>query len=136
MNDFNVHYTLNPSQNFVARQQEGSTQQSNQQKNVIFPEISTDKFIDSAREVNLLLREAVLLSNQIIQTDIGRQIMEAAQKSDTDKIQALLREIGITQNVKISYTPHSITFQTTPIANPSLGLQTTLTIKLIWNNTF
>lgn len=136
MNPFNFSYSITPSQNFHQRQQQSSTQQSSQQKNVILPEISTDTFIESAKEVNVLLREAVLLSNHIIQTDIGRQIMEAAQNSETDKIEDLLRQIGITQRVKISYTPHSISFQTTPMNNPELGLQTTLTMKLIWNKTF
>lgn len=136
MNDFSFYYTPNSSQNFVERQQQGSTQQPNQQKNVVFPEISTETFIESAREINELLQEADILANQIIQTDVGRQIMEAAQNSDTDKIQALLREIGIKQRVQISFTPHSITFRTTPIKNPPLGLQTNLSIQLVWNKSF
>ena len=130
MSHYDFYYSINPyednsEQDYLIRQQSSN-----------LPQINTDTFIESAREVNSLLREAVVLSNSIIQTDIGRQLMEAGQKSDTAEIRRLLKEIGITQNVEISYTPHSITFTTTPMVSPNQQLKTTLTMQLIWNTSF
>lgn len=136
MSHYDFYYSDNPYQNFDERWKGGSMQQSNQRQNVKLPEINTETFIESAREVNLLLREAVLLSNQIINTNLGRELMEAGQKSDTAEIRRLLRAIGITQNVDISYTPHSIIFTTTPLGSQNQALKTTLTMQLIWNKTF
>ena len=134
MNHYDFYYSFNPYEN--ERGQEYLIQQTNQQSNNNLPQINTDTFVESAREINSLLREAVLLSNQIIQTDLGKKLMEAGQKSDTAELQRLLREIGITQDVKISYTPHSITFTSTPPAGPNQQLRTTLTMQLIWNESF
>ena len=134
MNHYNFNYSINPFEH--ERGQEYFIRQSEQQTNNNLPTINTDTFIQSARQVNELLREAVLLSNSIIQTDIGRQLMEAGQKSDTAELYRLLKEIGITQDVKISYTPHSITFTTTPMVSPNQQLRTTLTMQLIWNESF
>ena len=134
MSHYDFYYSFNPYEN--ERGQEYLIQQTNQQSNNNLPQINTDTFVESAREINSLLREAVLLSNQIIQTNLGKKLMEAGQKSDTAELQRLLREIGITQDVKITYTPHSVSFTSTPVTSGPGGLKTTLTMKLIWNETF
>ena len=132
--NYNFNYSINPFEH--ERGQEYLIRQTNQPSNNNLPKINTDTFVESAREVNELLREAVLLSNSIIQTDIGRKLMEAGQNSDTAELYRLLKEIGISQDVKISYTPHSITFTTTPMVSPNQQLRTTLTMQLIWNESF
>ena len=134
MSHYNFNYSINPFEH--ERGQEYMVRQNNQPSNNNLPQINTDTFVESAREVNELLREAVLLSNSIIQTDVGRQLMEAGQNSNTAELYRILEEIGISQGVKISYTPHSITFTTTPMVSPNQQLRTTLTMQLIWNESF
>lgn len=136
MSHYDYHHSKKPYQNFDERWKGGSIQLSNQRQNVELPEVNTETFVNSAKEINRLLHEAVILSNELINTDLGKEIMEAGQKSDTDKIQRLIKEIGITQHVDISYTPHSITFTSTPIESKNHGLKTTLTMQLIWNEAF
>ena len=133
MSHYNFNYSINP---FEHERGQEYMRQNNQPSNNNLPEINTDTFIESAKEINELLREAVLLSNSIIQTDVGRQLMEAGQNSNTAELYRLLKEIGISQDVKISYTPHSITFTTTPMVSPNQQLRTTLTMQLIWNEAF
>lgn len=133
MSHYNFNYSINP---FEHERGQEYMRQNNQPSNNNLPEINTDTFIESAKEINELLREAVLLSNSIIQTDIGRQLMVAGQNSDTAELYRLLEQIGISQGVKISYTPHSITFTTTPMVSPNQQLRTTLTMQLIWNEAF
>ncbi len=133
MSHYNFNYSINP---FEHERGQEYMRQNNQPSNNNLPEINTDTFIESAKEINELLREAVLLSNSIIQTDIGRQLMVAGQNSDTAELYRILEQIGISQGVKISYTPHSITFTTTPMVSPNQQLRTTLTMQLIWNEAF
>ena len=96
-------YNYNPFDSspnlFPARQQpqQNQTQQTQQpqqstqsQNNVILPEVNPTTFIESAKEVNELLKEVVKISNNLINTTIGRKIMEAAQQSNTEEIKRLI----------------------------------------------
>ena len=101
--------------------------------NVIFPKISPETFYESARQLDSLLRVATTLSYEINNTDIGREIVEAAQKSETDKIYAILRNAGITGGLKITYTPYGITFTVLP-KGQTAPIRTYASIHLTWQD--
>ena len=116
---------------FHDRQQTQATPQI--QSNVIFPKISPETFYESARQLDSLLRVATTLSYEINNTDIGREIVEAAQKSETDKIYAILRNAGITGGLKITYTPYGITFTVLP-KGQTAPIRTYASIHLTWQD--
>ena len=137
-------YNYNPFDSspnlFPARQQpqQNQTQQTQQpqqstqsQNNVILPEVNPTTFIESAKEVNELLKEVVKISNNLINTNIGRKIMEAAQQSNTEEIKRLIESIGITHNINITYTPYGITFISTP-PNQTGPVMTSIETHLTW----
>ena len=138
MSQYNFHYHPQDYPHNSYRQQQNPAQPAQTQtpgSNVVLPTVDTTTFIQSSREVRDLLTDAATLSDQLINTEIGRGIMEAAQKSDTEAIYRLLRAIGIKNNVHVSYTPHSFIITVTP-PNQSSTLQTTVTLQMVWNKFF
>ena len=133
---FNYHYGHYPYTYY--RQQAPNPSQPAQQQpgsNVVLPEVNPEVFIESSRKVRDLLTDAVSISDQLIKTNVGRQIQEAAQKNDTATIYRLLNAIGMKNNIHVSYTPHSIIITVTP-PNPTSTLQTTVTLQMVWNAAF
>ena len=120
---------------YPARQQpqQAQTQQqtSPSQDNVVLPEVNPTTFIESAKEVNNLLKEVVKISDNLINTNIGKKIIEAAQKSDTAEIQRLIQSIGIGHDIGITYTPYGITFISTP-PNQKGPFLTSIETHLTW----
>lgn len=140
MSQFNFHYHPQYYPQNSYRQQQNPAQAQPAQtpgsgSNGNLPKVDTTTFIQSSREVRDLLTDAANLSNQLINTEIGREIMEAAQKSDTEAIYKLLRAIGMKNNIHVSYTPHSFIITVIP-PNQTSTLQTTVTLQMVWNKTF
>ena len=57
--------------------------------------------------------------------------MEAAQQSNTEEIQKIIKSIGITHNINITYTPYGITFISTP-PNQTGPVMTSIETHLTW----
>ena len=136
-NYYSDPYTYFPYRQEQTNQQNAQPSQQQPGSSANLPSIDPTTFIESSRVVRDLLSEAALISNQLINTDIGREIMEAAQKSDTQTIYRLLRAIGMKNNFRVTYTPHAINITVSPPNQNQTGtLQTTVTLQMVWNKSF
>ena len=99
---------------FQVRQQTQTTAQSQSNAKNPYPPIEPETFYVSITQLNSLLRVSATLAYQLNNTDMGIEIMEAAQKGETGKIYEVMQKAGIPGDVKVSYTPYGITFTVIP----------------------
>ncbi|MDC3418303.1 hypothetical protein [Aquibacillus salsiterrae] len=74
-----------------------------------FPEVDTSLFQQSASKSHTLISQANKIVEKITSSNsFAFSVMDAAQKSETNKVKQLLKEIGIDQTVDVIYNPDGI----------------------------
>ncbi|MBU8906060.1 hypothetical protein [Desertibacillus haloalkaliphilus] len=77
-----------------------------------FPDVDPSSFMDSASASQQLLDSASRLTTAISNDrEFSHQIMDAAQRSDFDEVDRLIKEVGIPTEVKTSFNPDLVTFE-------------------------
>ncbi|MDX8360186.1 hypothetical protein [Cytobacillus sp. IB215316] len=75
-----------------------------------FPPVDTTMFSKSAKEMQKLMSEAALVLNKIAYSkEFAHQVMTAAQESQLNKVEQLIKSTGITSEVECSFNPDGIT---------------------------
>jgi len=75
------------------------------------PEVHPNQFIASAKDSLSLLKDAEALLTKLSQSQaLSKQIMSAAQASQSQTVEKLVQSIGTKIMPKISYNPDGITF--------------------------
>lgn len=94
------------------------------------PEVKPDQFVKSAQNSLILLTDARTLMTRFQSKDYARRIMQAAQSSNTNAVNELLRTSGITHLPKVKYNPDGITLD---FDNKNAPPCCYLTLKLRWS---
>lgn len=97
-----------------------------------FPEVNPTEFVNSSKQVLILLQDAQVLSQSLIETEFAKKIMDAAQQSKTELLKEILSTLPINSKVNASYTPNSVTITFTPIQQSGSPVAT-VTLNLVWN---
>ncbi|WP_245823404.1 hypothetical protein [Metabacillus halosaccharovorans] len=74
-----------------------------------FPEIDPTLFEQSAKSMQVLMKEASLVLNKLAQSkDFASKVMYAAQQSNMNEVNKLIKSTGIKSKVKTSFNPDGI----------------------------
>ena len=74
-----------------------------------YPQVDTGQLEDSVTRFQKLIKEADLLINRLANSrEFSTQLMSAAQKSDKNKVNQLIRSTGVTIKIKTTFTPTGI----------------------------
>ncbi len=74
-----------------------------------FPDVDATRFRNSAEASKQLLNEANLLATKISESrEYAQEIKSAAQQSDNEKVEQLVRSVGIHSRTRISFTPDNL----------------------------
>ena len=74
-----------------------------------YPQVDTSQFENSVTRFQKLIKEADLLINRLASSrEFATQLMSAAQKSDKNKVNQLIRSTGVTIKIKTTFTPTGI----------------------------
>ncbi|WP_243299825.1 hypothetical protein [Bacillus litorisediminis] len=74
-----------------------------------FPEVDTTLFVESAKISKPLLTEIVNLLDKIEEPDpFSKRLMDAAQRSDKEKVRQLLKEAGVKSDPEIYFNPNGL----------------------------
>ncbi|MCC3355744.1 hypothetical protein [Bacillus sp. REN16] len=95
------------------------------------PEVDPTLFKESAEEMRILMRDAsVILAKLADSKDFAKQVMAAAQASNDQEVNRLLKTTGIQSHVKATFNPDGLNLQLeASIAGTKSSL---LTIALRW----
>ncbi|MEH7387456.1 hypothetical protein V7147_18875 [Bacillus sp. JJ1521] len=96
-----------------------------------FPEVDPTLFKESAEEMRILMRDASLILAKLADSkNFAKQVMAAAQASNDDEVNRLLKSTGIQSHVKATFNPDGLNLQLeASIAGSKSSL---LTIALRW----
>ncbi|MCM3638973.1 hypothetical protein M3152_14815 [Sporosarcina luteola] len=74
-----------------------------------FPPVNTRKLNESAKRFKQVMNEANLFIGTLTASDdFARRLMDAAQRSDQQEVERLVRSTGVTIKYNLSYTPSGI----------------------------
>lgn len=74
-----------------------------------FPPVDTRKLNESATRFKQVMNEANLFIGTLTASDdFSRRLMDAAQRSDQQEVERLVRSTGVTIKYNLSYTPSGI----------------------------
>ncbi|MFC5587480.1 hypothetical protein ACFPRA_00975 [Sporosarcina soli] len=74
-----------------------------------FPAVDTNKFNHSAQKIQSLTKQMDLFTNKVIASpQFAKEIMEAAQLSNTARVHELIISTGVTVKIETQYTPTGI----------------------------
>ncbi len=74
-----------------------------------YPEVNPQQLKMSAKALKPLMQDAnKILESFTSSNDFAYKVMDAAQKSETDKIKSYIKELGISRDVEVKYNPDSI----------------------------
>ncbi|MGM9929205.1 MAG: hypothetical protein ACI35P_14765 [Bacillus sp. (in: firmicutes)] len=122
-----IHYT-----NAYNHLPEQPLQVEQHYRQVVLPEVEPTEFVNSSRLVLDLLQDAQVLSQNLLQTEFAKQIMDAGQKSRTDLIHQLIRTLPIKKSdIHVSYTPYGVDFTFRPIIQGAAPTAI-VTLHLTW----
>lgn len=77
-----------------------------------FPPVNTKRLHSSAERFQKIMEEAGLLIDKLVSTPaFAKELMDAAQQSNQEKVDALITSAGITIKVKTIYNPTGIQFE-------------------------
>lgn len=96
-----------------------------------YPEINTDTLKESAKAFKPLMKDADKIIEAFTNSEtFAHNIMDAAQRSQTEEIKSYLTEIGINRPVKVNYNPDSLRLE---LINQSNNMDCCkLSISLKW----
>ncbi|MFC0559366.1 hypothetical protein [Halalkalibacter alkalisediminis] len=93
-----------------------------------FPPVDTSTFEQSLQTFQALLEQGRTLVNSLVTSEERMfQLMDAAQRSDDQEVDRIIRETGIASIVETSYSPTGVSF--TLRTEPPCC---TLTMYLVW----
>ncbi len=96
-----------------------------------FPSINTQVLNTSAQRFQELLKQADLLAGKIVNSkEFAHELMEAAQLSNTKKVEELIVSTGITLKIKTYFSPSGIRIELNNAENE--GGCCNLLMKLQW----
>lgn len=97
-----------------------------------YPEVDPSIFMSSAQHMGPLLRDAGTLLNKMAESwKFSYDLMSAAQESDKQKVEQIIREAGIQIIPKITYDPDGLNLYFTTGENEMTCCH--LTLQLRWN---
>ena len=100
---------MNLSQNVVINSQANNQNTAPSKQPSPFPPVDTKRLHTSAQRFQKLMKEADLLIDNIVNSDeFTFELMNAAQLSNTKKVEELILSTGITLKLKTSFTPTGI----------------------------
>ncbi|SES64699.1 hypothetical protein SAMN05421676_10154 [Salinibacillus kushneri] len=74
-----------------------------------FPEVDTDLFTESAQTFQVLMQDAEKIIEKIANSkDFAFHVMDAAQKSEHDKVKNLINSLDISHQAEVDYNPDNI----------------------------
>ena len=74
-----------------------------------YPPVNTKKLGTSVKNVQKMVPQVQLLFDKITTSDqFARDLKTAAQRSDKETVNRLIRSVGVTNEFEIKYTPDSI----------------------------
>ena len=74
-----------------------------------FPPININRFEASVKQMQRIMQQARLLIDKIASSDqFAKDLMNAAQHSNNETVEKLIKSIGITMEFKTKYTPDGI----------------------------
>jgi len=74
-----------------------------------FPPVNTQRLHASAGKMLEVIKQSQLLINTIVDSpDFARNLMDAAQLSNQQKVDELIQSVGITSKVTTKFTPSGI----------------------------
>lgn len=95
-----------------------------------FPNVNPALFMSSAKHMQAIMRDAsILLERMSSSQEFSYAIMEAAQKSDQQQVDTLIKNTGIEASPKISYTPDGLKLNFEVIAENLNCCQLTLSLR-------
>lgn len=96
-----------------------------------FPDVDPTLFKESAEEMRILMRDASLILAKLADSkDFAKQVMAAAQASNDDEVNRLLKSTGIQSHVKATFNPDGLNLQLE--ASVAGSKSSLLTIALRW----
>jgi hypothetical protein len=98
-----------------------------------YPPVQTKKFMDAALHINELMSDARILMNKISQSaDFSKQIMSAAQQSNTAEVRRLIAGTRIKNIPHLYYSPDGLVLQFFHHVNHQADPCCQLQIKMRW----
>ena len=95
-----------------------------------FPSINTQVLNTSAQRFQELLKQADLLAGKIVNSkEFAHELMEAAQLSNTKKVEELIISTGITLKIKTYFSPTGIRIELTNSENEGGCCNLLMTLK-------
>ncbi|WP_255452156.1 hypothetical protein GGGNBK_12190 [Sporosarcina sp. ANT_H38] len=95
-----------------------------------FPSINTQVLNTSAHSFQELLKQADLLAGKIVNSkEFAHDLMEAAQLSNTKKVDELILSTGITLKIKTYFSPTGIRIELTNAGNEGSCCNLLMTLK-------
>lgn len=77
-----------------------------------FPQVDPQMLYESATESMRLMKEASIVLGKFSESkEFGGKVMAAAQESKHDEVQKLIQSLGVKSDVKVNYTPNSLTME-------------------------
>lgn len=95
------------------------------------PEVDPTLFKESAEEMRILMKDASLILSALADSmDFAKQVMAAAQASNDQEVNRLLKSTGIQSQVKTTYNPDGLHLELEASVSGSKSSQ--LIIALRW----
>lgn len=95
-----------------------------------FPTINTQRLNTSAQRFQELLKQADLLAGKIVNSkEFAHDLMEAAQLSNTKKVEEIIISTGITLKIKTDYNPNGIRIELNNADNEVACCNLLMTLK-------
>ncbi|PMC39165.1 hypothetical protein CJ195_04305 [Bacillus sp. UMB0899] len=96
-----------------------------------FPDVNPTMFEQSAKSMQMLMKEASLVLNKLAQSkDFATKVMYAAQQSNMNEVDKLIKSTGIKSTVKTSFNPDGIQMKLTSSIGEAECCH--LTVSLRW----
>ncbi|MDF0727405.1 hypothetical protein PY093_11975 [Cytobacillus sp. S13-E01] len=98
-----------------------------------YPEVDPTLFNESARQMQILMNEASIVLKRIAESkSFAKKVMSAAQDSQLEEVERLIKTTGITSKVETAFNPDGINMKLTSKIDDTECCQ--LTIALKWRN--
>ncbi|MDZ5472091.1 hypothetical protein SM124_10060 [Bacillus sp. 31A1R] len=74
-----------------------------------FPSVNPTQFISSAKQMELIMKDASLLLQRMSSSrEFSSELMSAAQESKMEKVTSMIKSTGVQTMPEISYTPDGL----------------------------
>lgn len=74
-----------------------------------YPPVNPQKFLTSAQKIQAVMQQAHLLLDKITSSEqFAHDLMDAAQHANNEKVNQMIKSVGITNTFDVKYTPDGI----------------------------